>query len=73
MLMVQERERYSISWPIVAPSPSLLLLYSYQGVVDQRKMASNVQDAIMLLGDSLTQGGWEPDGFAQRLACGHSS
>ncbi|KZO95715.1 SGNH hydrolase [Calocera viscosa TUFC12733] len=25
-------------------------------------------DAIMLLGDSLTQGGWEPGGFAQRLA-----
>lgn len=36
-------------------------------------MVSNVQDSIMLLGDSLTQGGWEPNGFAQRLACEHSS
>lgn len=32
-------------------------------------MAANVQDVIMLLGDSITQGGWEPDGFAQQLAC----
>ncbi|KAI0725500.1 SGNH hydrolase [Fomitopsis betulina] len=31
-------------------------------------MAANVQDVIMLLGDSITQGGWEPDGFAQQLA-----
>jgi lysophospholipase L1-like esterase len=33
-------------------------------------MAANVQDAIMLFGDSLTQGGWEPNmnGFGQRLA-----
>lgn len=31
-------------------------------------MAANVQDAIMLVGDSLTQGGWEPNAFAQRLA-----
>jgi len=31
-------------------------------------MAANVQDVIMLLGDSLTQGGWEPNGFAQRLS-----
>jgi len=31
-------------------------------------MAANVQDAIMLFGDSLTQGGWEPNAFAQRLA-----
>ncbi|EJU05473.1 SGNH hydrolase [Dacryopinax primogenitus] len=30
-------------------------------------MAGNM-DAIMLIGDSLTQGGWEPGGFAQRLA-----
>ncbi|KZT67829.1 SGNH hydrolase [Daedalea quercina L-15889] len=31
-------------------------------------MAANVQDVIMLLGDSITQGGWEPHGFAQQLA-----
>lgn len=33
-------------------------------------MAANVHDVIMLLGDSITQGGWEPDlnGFGQRLA-----
>ncbi|KAF8843612.1 SGNH hydrolase [Paxillus ammoniavirescens] len=31
-------------------------------------MAANIQDVIMLFGDSLTQGGWEPLGFAQRLA-----
>ncbi|KAF8610808.1 GDSL Lipase/Acylhydrolase [Ceratobasidium sp. AG-I] len=31
-------------------------------------MAANTLDCIMLLGDSLTQGGWEPNGFAQRLA-----
>lgn len=31
-------------------------------------MAANCQDVIMLLGDSLTQGGWEPEGFATRLA-----
>ncbi|KAH7922810.1 SGNH hydrolase [Leucogyrophana mollusca] len=31
-------------------------------------MAAYVQDAIMLLGDSLTQGGWEAHGFAQRLS-----
>ena len=31
-------------------------------------MAAAVQDVIMLLGDSITQGGWEPGGFAQRLA-----
>ncbi|GBE82606.1 SGNH hydrolase [Sparassis crispa] len=31
-------------------------------------MAAYVQDVIMLLGDSLTQGGWEAGGFAQRLA-----
>ncbi|OCB89697.1 SGNH hydrolase [Sanghuangporus baumii] len=32
-------------------------------------MTAPVQDAIVLLGDSLTQGGWEAHGFAQRLAC----
>ena len=31
-------------------------------------MAAAVQDAIMLFGDSITQGGWEPGAFAQRLA-----
>ncbi|KAL5490526.1 IAH1 [Sanghuangporus weigelae] len=31
-------------------------------------MTAPVQDAIVLLGDSLTQGGWEAHGFAQRLA-----
>ncbi|EPS96029.1 hypothetical protein FOMPIDRAFT_1025526 [Fomitopsis schrenkii] len=31
-------------------------------------MAANVQDVIMLIGDSITQGGWESHGFAQQLA-----
>ncbi|PCH38484.1 SGNH hydrolase [Wolfiporia cocos MD-104 SS10] len=31
-------------------------------------MAANVQNVIMLVGDSITQGGWEPNGFAQQLA-----
>jgi hypothetical protein len=33
-------------------------------------MAANIQDVIMLFGDSITQGGWEPDlnGFGQRLS-----
>jgi lysophospholipase L1-like esterase len=31
-------------------------------------MAATVQDVIMLLGDSITQRGWEPNAFAQRLA-----
>ena len=31
-------------------------------------MAAYVQDAIMLLGDSITQGGYEFDGFAARLS-----
>jgi hypothetical protein len=31
-------------------------------------MSAAVQDAIMLFGDSLTQGAWEFDGIAQRLA-----
>ena len=30
-------------------------------------MAAYVQDAIMLLGDSLTQGGFEFNGFGARL------
>ena len=31
-------------------------------------MAANVQDAIMLLGDSLTQGGYDLNGFVAKLA-----
>ncbi|KAI0668544.1 SGNH hydrolase [Trametes maxima] len=31
-------------------------------------MAANIQDAIMLLGDSLTQGGYDMNGFAAKLA-----
>jgi len=33
-------------------------------------MAANVQDVFMLFGDSITQGGWEPElnGFGQRLS-----
>jgi len=31
-------------------------------------MSSAILDSIFLLGDSLTQGGWEPNGFAQKLA-----
>ncbi|KAG2349588.1 SGNH hydrolase [Suillus weaverae] len=31
-------------------------------------MAANAQDVIMLVGDSLTQRGWEPGGFALLLA-----
>ncbi|KAI0648236.1 SGNH hydrolase [Trametes meyenii] len=31
-------------------------------------MAANIQDAIMLLGDSLTQGGYDLNGFAAKLA-----
>ncbi|KAI9570428.1 SGNH hydrolase-type esterase domain-containing protein [Boletus coccyginus] len=29
---------------------------------------AHTQDAILLLGDSITQGGWDQSGFAQRLA-----
>lgn len=31
-------------------------------------MSSAILDSIFLLGDSLTQGGWEPNAFAQKLA-----
>jgi len=31
-------------------------------------MAANVQDVIMLVGDSLTEGGWAQGGFSQLLA-----
>lgn len=31
-------------------------------------MAAPIMDTIMLLGDSITQGGWQAGGFAQRLA-----
>jgi len=34
-------------------------------------MAAYVQDVIMLFGDSITQGAWEPSGFGQRLARQH--
>lgn len=32
-------------------------------------MAAYVQDVIMLVGDSITQGGFVPNGFAQKLSC----
>jgi hypothetical protein len=32
-------------------------------------MTANALDAIVLLGDSITQGGWEAGGFSQQLAC----
>jgi hypothetical protein len=32
-------------------------------------MAANVLDAIMLFGDSITQGSWELDGIGARLSC----
>ncbi|KAG8859025.1 hypothetical protein FRB91_008892 [Serendipita sp. 411] len=31
------------------------------------------QDAIVLFGDSITQGGWEAGGFAQKLACANDA
>lgn len=33
-------------------------------------MAATIQEAIMLFGDSITQGGWEPglNGFGERLS-----
>lgn len=31
-------------------------------------MTTSAQDSIVLLGDSITQDGWSPYGFAQRLA-----
>lgn len=31
-------------------------------------MAANVQDVIMLFGDSITQGGWDDGGFGQKLS-----
>lgn len=36
-------------------------------------MNGPVQDVILLLGDSLTQGASVPHGFAQRLSCTSSS
>jgi hypothetical protein len=36
-------------------------------------MAANVQDVVMLVGDSLTQFGWEQGGFAQLLAGTHTT
>ncbi|KAK7014997.1 GDSL Lipase/Acylhydrolase [Favolaschia claudopus] len=35
-------------------------------------MAATVQDAIILFGDSITQGGWTEDGFGARLANAYS-
>lgn len=35
----------------------------------QETMAAYVQDVIMLVGDSITQGGFVPNGFAQKLSC----
>lgn len=32
-------------------------------------MAANVLDAIMLIGDSLTQGSWDLNGIGARLSC----
>ena len=32
-------------------------------------MAVNILDAIMLFGDSITQGSWELDGIGARLSC----
>ncbi|OAX35565.1 SGNH hydrolase [Rhizopogon vinicolor AM-OR11-026] len=34
----------------------------------RKNMATNVQDVIILLGDSITKGGWAQGGFAQLLA-----
>ena len=31
-------------------------------------MSATVQDAILLFGDSITQAGWQPGGFASQLA-----
>jgi hypothetical protein len=44
--------------------PSSLL-----GLDQFREMTANALDAIVLLGDSITQGGWEAGGFSQQLAC----
>ena len=33
------------------------------------KMASNLLDAIVLFGDSITQGSWNLNGIAARLSC----
>lgn len=47
----------------VASSVSLL------GLDQFRVMTANALDAIVLLGDSITQGGWQAGGFSQQLAC----
>jgi hypothetical protein len=31
-------------------------------------MAANIQDVIMLFGDSITQGGWEEGAFGHKLS-----
>jgi hypothetical protein len=42
--------------------------YIYVSHLPVAIMAACVQDAVMLFGDSLTQGSWEPFGLGQRLA-----
>lgn len=44
----------------------ILQLRLYSSSLD---MSAANQDVIMLLGDSITQGGWVAGGFAQELAC----
>ncbi len=39
------------------------------GLDQFQEMTANALDAIVLLGDSITQGGWEAGGFSQQLAC----
>lgn len=46
-------------WPLSASCEYFLRLTT---------MAATIQDAIMLFGDSITQGSWEQNGIAARLA-----
>ena len=39
------------------------------GLNQSQEMTASALDAIVLLGDSITQGGWEAGGFSQQLAC----
>jgi hypothetical protein len=80
--MVETRKEVPVLSPIT-PCPSLarllsliVLIFAYLSAFtllienhSQPTMAATVQDVIMLLGDSITQKGWEPNAFAQRLAC----
>lgn len=45
------------------------ILYRLRRAHSIKKMAAHVQDVFMLFGDSITEGGWEPNynGFGQRL------